>query len=302
VAVVGLLLAGNNSVLRTYDPVATASGEPRLGSFLAQPAAPAGWSVAWETEYTSNKPLFGPSSRWFRYIYSPNGGPSDLGSSLPVTADVINAGGLSGFGQFGVAACYTFHGYTLRDVATVNLGDGINGQTLSYAGANRSEDWSIVYWIWPVATAKGTRYERIILYLQNTELDNVRVGTDVQGISGLKGALVGTTAQDRRLIQNRAFLVEFAREIVKGQAKRTDTAVNIATFVPPGAVMQKGTTTAHYSSSPPNAAAVFQRLKLPVPAAVTLQQNWIHRGTLWDRLGVPSPSASPQPGAAPKRP
>ena len=39
---------------------------------------------------------------------------------------------------------------------------------LSYASANGFEDWTIVYWIWPVKMASGTRYERIILYLQNT--------------------------------------------------------------------------------------------------------------------------------------
>jgi exosortase/archaeosortase family protein len=232
VALAGIILAGNNSTLRSYDLVASAAGEPKLGSFLAQPAAPTGWRASWVQEYSSNKPLFGQSSRWFRYEFTPAGGPSDLHSSFPVTADVINAGGLSGFGQYGVQACYSFHGYTLRDVAQVSLGGGITGDTLSFAGSRSDQDWSIVYWIWPVATAEGTRYERIILYLQNTIGGSVSETGQVRAVSGLKKALTNADPQQRRLIANRVFLVAFAREIVAHQSQQTDRAVDIAKIVP----------------------------------------------------------------------
>lgn len=228
VAVAAFALCVNNSSLKTFNPVASAAGEPKLASFLADPASPAGWSVNFDTEYTINKPLFGGSSRWFRYIYSdvaPGKSP-DLYSSLPVTADVINAAGLSGFNQYGVEACYTFHGYQLADVAKVDLGDGISGQALSYRGSSAATDWSIVYWIWPVTTGTGTRYERIILYLQNTEGATVRTKGPVPGISGISGALRASDPEQARLIQNRTFLVAFAREIVAGQLDKTDkTAV-----------------------------------------------------------------------------
>ena len=170
--VAALILAVSDGELRAFNPVASATGEPRLASFLADPAHPVGWTPTFETEYLMNKPLFGQDSRWFRYLYSMTApGLTSLHSTLPVTADVIDAGTLSGFSAYGVTACYSFHGYTLRDVEAVDLGDGISGQALSYSGgtATSPQDWSIVYWIWPVETGTGTRYERVILYLQNTD-------------------------------------------------------------------------------------------------------------------------------------
>lgn len=227
-----ILLGVNNSTLTQYDPVATASGDPKLGSFLAQPASPQGWAANYDTEYLINKPLFGQSSRWFRYTFSPTGAKTDLHSTLPITADVINAGGLSGFSQYGVTACYSFHGYTLRDVAKVDLGDGISGQALSYSGNTEGRDWSIVYWVWPVKTGSGTRYERIILYLQNTSAQQVRLDGKAAQIQGLKGALSATDPLERRLLTNRVFLVAFAKEIIAGQLHQADTTVLISSLHP----------------------------------------------------------------------
>jgi exosortase/archaeosortase family protein len=278
VALAGIVLAGNNSALRVYDLVASAAGEPKLGSFLAQPAAPAGWVANWTQEYSSNKPLFGQSSRWFRYEFIPAGGPTDLHSSFPVTADVINAGGLSGFGQYGVQACYSFHGYTLRDVAQVNLGGGITGDTLSFSGARSDQDWSIVYWIWPVATAEGTRYERIILYLQNTVGASVSETGQVAGVTGLKKALTSADPQQRRLIVNRVFLVAFAREIVAAQGKQPDRAVDIAEVVP-GA--------SNYSGASPTRSdlTLWQRLH-KTPQRTPLRPAHVKKGTAPSRVSA----------------
>ena len=232
IAVVGFLLAVNNTALQSYDPVANASGEPRLASFLADPASPPGWSSEYTAEFTQNKSLFGESSRWFRYTYVHHGG-GNLSASLPVTADVINASGVSGFGAYGVEACYNFHGYTLKDVARVSLGDGINGESLSYSTQGNG-DWSIVYWIWPVKTGTQTRYERIILYLLNTANTTVTPPAHVPGITGLSGALSDHSAADQRLIVNRAFLTAFAREIVKGQAAISESSTtDIGQILPP---------------------------------------------------------------------
>ena len=284
VAVAAAWLGVQNTTLQVFDPVASASGEPKLGSFLAQPAAPAGWTASWETEYTTNKPLFGQSSRWFRYLFTPTGRQSDLFSSLPVTVDVINAAGLSGFDQYGVSACYSFHGYELRDVAHVDLGDGISGQTLSYAGRSGVQDWSIVYWIWPVETATGTRYERIIMYLQNTELGKVQVRTAVRGINGLKGALEQSNAQERRLIVNRTFLVQFAREVIQGQTQKTDRTIDISTVIPPGVSQSELNPTVSA-----NAATIFRGLGLSVRAATGDIPNPNTGKTVWQRLHIHPP-------------
>jgi exosortase/archaeosortase family protein len=230
--VCSLILTVNQSTLKSFDLVASASGDPKLDSFLADPGHPPGWQAAYTTEYFQNKSLFGESSRWFRYTYTDIGG-GNLSSTLPVTADVINSASVSDFGAYGVEACYNFHGYTLRDVAKVSLGGGIEGETLSYS-TQSGGDWSIVYWIWPVITGTQTRYERVILYLQNSTAGEVKVPGNVSGINGLKGALSGTSSVDQRLTVNREFLVAFARETIKAQESIKEPAdIDIAQVRPP---------------------------------------------------------------------
>ncbi|HXQ61087.1 MAG TPA: exosortase/archaeosortase family protein [Acidimicrobiales bacterium] len=240
-AAVGVLLVSavvlsvDNSSLKSYDLVAGATGEPKIGSFLADPANPAGWTATFETEYTINKPLFGEDSRWFRYLYaSTSPGLTDLHSTLPVTADVIDAGSLSGFNAYGVTACYSFHGYTLRDVSSVDLGDGVNGQALSYSGGSSDENWSIVYWIVPVATGSGTRFERVILYLQNTPAGTVSMAPRTPGTAPLTAAVKGLDSVQRRLLTNQAFLVAFARQVIAGQTRQQDAGVFIDSVQTPG--------------------------------------------------------------------
>ena len=240
-AAVGILLAAavvlsvGDTELQAFNPVAAATGEPKLGSFLADPADPVGWTAAFESEYTFAKPLFGQDSRWFRYLYSPTSpGRSALRSTLPVTADVIDAGSLDGFDAYGVTACYSFHGYTLTDVATVDLGDGISGQALSYSGVTARQNWSIVYWIWPVETGAGTRYERVILYLQNTPTADATLARHSPGAAQLTEAIRGADPAQRLLLTNRAFLVAFARQVVAGQTRQKDTAVLIDAVQTPG--------------------------------------------------------------------
>jgi exosortase/archaeosortase family protein len=216
VAVIGLLLGMTNTNLRSYDLVASATGEPKLSSFLAYPASPAGWDVNYATQYEWARPYFGESSQWYRYNYIDGLNSGDLHSNIPVTADVINTNNLSSFAAYGVEACYRFHGYSLRNLAQVNLGGGITGQALSYSTKDRA-DWSIVYWIWPIKNGNSTRYERVILYLLNTGGAGV-TAPGVTGIKDLRGSLKASDESARRLIVARAFLVAFARRVITGQA------------------------------------------------------------------------------------
>jgi exosortase/archaeosortase family protein len=211
--VVGL---GDNS-LRDYNLIENAVGQPKLISFLLAPAHVAGWSSAFDQEFTNGEPEFGPSSLWFRYLYREDDVDAPLRASVPVFADVINAPGLSGFAAFTVQDCYTFHGWDERGTVDENLGGGIVGQALSY-DSTEFGDWSLVYWIWPVNGTMGdpsaTRYERVVLYLQ-----------DGPGAS-VKDPTTGETTNmavslDQRLSINRDFLTSFAREIIKGQKAAT---------------------------------------------------------------------------------
>jgi exosortase/archaeosortase family protein len=220
VVVVGIVLGINNGGLRSYDLVANAAGEPKLASFLTFPSSPALWPRAsFDYEFDFAKPFFGESSHWYRWSYTANAlSGSDLYTNAPVVADVVNTNNLESFSAYGVEACYRFHGYSLKNVAQVNLGGGITGQTLSYSSASQHLDWSIVYWIWPVVQGNTTHYERVILYLQNTATATVRGVGPVTGIKNLEGGLSSQDTSDQRLLSNRNFLVAFAREVIKAQA------------------------------------------------------------------------------------
>lgn len=220
VVLAALVLGINNGGLRSYDLVANAAGSPKLASFLLYPSSPAGWPRAeFSEEFDFAKPFFGESSEWYRWSYLASSiGGSDLYTNAPVVADIVNTNDLESFSAYGVEACYRFHGYTLKDLAQVSLGGGITGQTLSFSSTSQHFDWSIVYWILPVVWGNSTHYERVILYLQNTAQATVRAPGPVGGIQSLEGRLTAQNAYDQRLIDNRAFLVDFAREIIHAQA------------------------------------------------------------------------------------
>ena len=243
-----VLVSGGNARLRYFDPVANAAGEPRLASYLANPATPVGWTPSFQTEYLTSKTLFGGSSRWYRYLYSPTSpAHATLHSTLPVTADVVDAHGLAGFDAYGITACYSFHGYKLRDVDAVKLGNGITGQALSYAGGHgHTQDWSIMWWIWPVRTGDGTRYERVVLSLQNTAAGRVTAPIG----SAIPPAADAVT---RRLAVNRAFLVAFGRQIVAGQGRLHDFDVRVTTIATPG--REQAAWLAHDAPKTANSAA-----------------------------------------------
>jgi len=131
--VVGL---GDTS-LKAYNLVETAVGEPRLVSFLVDPAAVPGWSSEYLEQFSNGEPEFGANSYWYRYLYTQTGKHPALRSSVPVVADVINAPGLSGFEYFTIQDCYNFHGWAERATVLENLGGGVTGQALSQLAAVR---------------------------------------------------------------------------------------------------------------------------------------------------------------------
>jgi hypothetical protein len=192
--------------------------------------APVGWTPYLIDEYNWAKPLFGDTSTWNRYMLhaTTNG---NLHASIPVIADVIDSPDLESFSAYGVEACYQFHGYSLTDVAQVNVGGGITGQALSY-DSTQYGSWSIVYWIVPVKSGTSTNYERVVLYVQNTGrgVRTQATGTAAD-IRNLAGSLDSNSPGGRQLIENRAFLVAFARELIVSQAQRGATATKTSNGV-----------------------------------------------------------------------
>jgi exosortase/archaeosortase family protein len=226
-----LVLAGTLSItnenLKSYDLVANALGTPRLASFADYPAVPDGWRAAKSDQFDWAKPYFGASSTWLRYTMFP-GTSSDvvLQSNQPVTADVISTSNVRTFSAYGVEACYRFHGYKLRDIANVSLGGGVTGQAMSFYNGKQKQDWTVVYWIWPVRTAATTRYERVTLYIQDSG-QTAFASIKTTGVRSLGNGIAGVDAVDRQLVAVRSFLTEFARRIVHNQ-----TAVRVGTQLP----------------------------------------------------------------------
>jgi exosortase/archaeosortase family protein len=210
VTVAALVLGISNIGLKTFNLVADASGQPKLEAYIEAPTAPVGWRSLRVATYTWAKPLFGDTSVWNRYLlHATEGG--DLHTTVPVIADVIMTPDLASFSAYGVEACYQFHGYSLRDVARVDIGGGITGQAMSYT-SQQYGSWSIVYWIIPVKLGTSTTYQRTVLYVQNAGAGVVVPATaKMAGIYNVAGSL---NSSDLPLVRNRAFLVAVARQMI----------------------------------------------------------------------------------------
>ncbi len=224
VAVVAALVMGiSNFGLRDYNLVAGVTGEAKLSAFVRYPTAPPGWTAQYDTSYEWAKPLFGDTSIWNRYMMRATG-PGPLRTNVPVVADVIDTPDLSSFSAYGVENCYTFHGYALADVATVSLAGGITGQAMSYT-SQQFGSWSIVYWIVPVKAplGSGTNYERVVLYVQNSGQGAVVPGlNEGSSIHNLAGSLSPSSGSGRALINNRTFLVAYAKSLISTQSYRAN--------------------------------------------------------------------------------
>jgi exosortase/archaeosortase family protein len=235
VTVTAIVLGISNIGLKTYNLVADASGQPKLEAYIENPRAPAGWSAHRIATYDWAKPLFGDSSVWDRYELNATTG-GDLHTAVPVIADVITTPDLATFSAYGVEACYQFHGYTLADVARVNVGGGITGQAMSYT-SQQYGSWSIVYWIIPVKLDGGTSYQRTVLYVQNDSRGVVVPATaKTTGIYNVAGSL---SPSDFGSLRNRAFLVAFARQLIGSESRGsgptpTRVAVRSGRTTPPG--------------------------------------------------------------------
>jgi exosortase/archaeosortase family protein len=220
VLVAALVLGVDNLSLRSFNLVANASGQPKLLSYEVRPVVPVGWVPRYSATFNWAKPLFGDASIWDRYSLTATRG-GNLHTTAPVVVDVIDTPDLQSFSAYGVEACYQFHGYSLSDVAQVNLTGGVTGQSMSYT-SQRYGSWSIVYWIVPVKLGKSTIYERVVLYVQNSGRGvQVPASSGSPTVTNVAGSLDAANPADVRLMRNRAFLVAFARQMIAEQARRS---------------------------------------------------------------------------------
>ncbi len=222
VSVLAILSGIVNSSLQSFDLVAGSLGTPRLEAFLTHPAKPAGWLVYKVAQFDWAKQFFGSDSTWYRYDYHWDGkSVTQFHTDSTIIADVISTSDVSTFSTYGIEACYDFHGYTLDAVNTVDLG-GTVAHVVGYKN-NYGSQWINVYWINPVNTPQGTRYERINLLLINAAHADTTAHVPSPSVArslgiDIEDALTGTTnSAGPKLDHTRGFLAAFAAALVHAQ-------------------------------------------------------------------------------------
>jgi len=224
IASVALLSGIINTSLQTFDIVADAVGTPRLESFLVHPSHPDGWKVFKESQFDWARQFFGSDSVWWRYIYRwDRKQPSAFHTNSIIIADVISTSDLGSFSAYGIEACYNFHGYSLKAINSIDLG-GVVGHVVAYQNAESRSDWTNVYWINPVKTASGTRYERVNLMLVNAARSAFTAPVPSPSVARSLGiqiedAIAGgsLTSSGPKLNHTRAFLAAFAADLLRHQ-------------------------------------------------------------------------------------
>lgn len=211
-AVVLVLATGlgvlNASFVR-FEAIATPLGQALLVPFDIRSAQLADWESATVASNPAGRQFFGQSSTWDRIQYVPKPTAS-LRTSLPIYIDVITTDDAGSFAEFGLEACYAFHGYRIESTTIADIGAGVQGQVIDYRNTKLKADWSALWWEWPYRADGQTRYERIIIFVA----------------SGPGGEYVGgaddvPAAQSARFTPTDRFLVAMARELVKSQLQES---------------------------------------------------------------------------------
>lgn len=187
IAVVALLVAAivggvANQGLQRYDPIASAAGGAKLLPFAIGAREIPGARAKVMTRFEHGQRYFGENSTWSRWSYSTivdeygrSVDPLGLRTNVPVIVDVINTDNLQSFSDFGIEACYRFHGFDTAEVGTLDLGHGLTGSLLRWTDADTDLDWVSLYWIWPVRDGVDTRYERVVVLINLDRNLQVRV-------------------------------------------------------------------------------------------------------------------------------
>jgi exosortase/archaeosortase family protein len=231
VLVITLALGVLNADLRSNDPVATSLGSPRLAGFATTRETPSGWSLSENQRIDWARRFYGRDSNWVRYVYSDGGaataavpGSSELRSSIPIYADIIDTSSRNALSTYGVESCYKFHGYKVSKKHSVDLGNGVVGGMLSWTNPDTDATWTTLWWHWPIKTPDGTRYERVTLLINDSPSaslvapepsKDLSSGIGVNLTDAIKGGEGDDDIGSDRLAETRRFLVSFGQELVR---------------------------------------------------------------------------------------
>jgi exosortase/archaeosortase family protein len=223
--------------LTRYDPIASSVGTPRLAGFARTSTELDGFTADAVATFTNGRRFFGEDSSWVRFSYR-GFGTTDLRSDVPVLADVINTPNLQSFSDFGLEACYQFHGYGMQDVRRVDLGSGVTGTVLRWEDPANGLKWTTLYWIWAIRQGNEIRYERVVLLLNEVDAATL-IAPEVTeetadrfafSAEELLGGRAGSDLTERE-VALRAFIVTFGRRVVQSA---TDNSAALPQMREPG--------------------------------------------------------------------
>jgi exosortase/archaeosortase family protein len=214
-----LLMGVANAGMKQYQLVAGDLGAARLVSFTTTPAVVPGYTAVNVANYPWSKRFFGSDSSWYRYSYYSTTGVTNSA----ITADVVSTTALSRFSDYGIEACYKFHGYSVSGERSFDLGGGVTGNVLTYESPKQHIQWNVVYWIWPVKSDKGHRFERVALLMPGKAGITLLAGgpqPQTDPLRSLGSSTYGTRAAAPRqtaasLDAGRRFLTDFAKTLVR---------------------------------------------------------------------------------------
>jgi exosortase/archaeosortase family protein len=195
VAAAAMAAAVVNTGLSGYELLAYGTGEPRINAGGLTTATVAGWSQQRTATYPWVSTYFGTDATWERFVYIPgiSSAKTHLGSAI--TVDVISTSQLGTFSTYTVDDCYRFHQFSILDARTTPLGGGLIGHVAAYYIHSDDQDWVAVYWEWPVRTASGDRYERVIFNAAEPHSGRSVVNSTEQTLEAFARRVVTAAAQ-----------------------------------------------------------------------------------------------------------
>jgi hypothetical protein len=211
-AVVALFLGQLN--VKMVDAVgltSTLTNDAQIVAFAERPPAVGGRSAAFVEEYPWAQQFFGRGSTFRRFVYRQPDGPSIWVDSV-VTEDRRR------LDLYNVQGCYSFHGYDMRAMTSVDLGYGISAQQLQFEVTGSQGEWVAYTWTWPIATDEGSQHERMTIFYRvdaSQAVDGVARNSDVARsyLERLVGVGNGRIADGPEARELQAF----ARELISGQ-------------------------------------------------------------------------------------
>jgi exosortase len=205
--VLAAVLGMTNAAFARYEAISSGLTDARLTTFDVRTAQVSGWKTQFVARFIQVHQYFGPTSTWERVLYLPTVS-AKISSSKSVYVDVITTDNPATFTAYGLQACYTFHGYKISSVTTIDVGAGVKGQVIDYTNSKVGIDWSALWWEWPYTEKGATRYERIVVFMANGPRATFK---------GVDGASLGT--QDARFAETDRFLATLGRTIVQSQLR-----------------------------------------------------------------------------------